>query len=445
MASEAPPRSPSECERIAAEGPKRGDDWIECVTVFYGTNRAELVGDDKTVTSKTITSSRASDEGDLFSKRPEPRANCEPNPFDYSQTSSSTRVCHLGEIMVSVPTKRKETLAKGGGKFKAARSGSNLRDRDLKKYFALLDHWSYDRDPEGFANRIHEVIATSDLDSEHAFVFIHGFNVPFRNAAFRTAQLKYDMEVDGPAFFFSWPSNGNLLDYLNDQEDADLSVDALARFLRLTHETVSTADRPMKLHIIAHSMGTRVTAQALARLSDFSREKKFGHVIFAAGDLDSNLFAEWMGAAAPIYDGVTIYTSQSDAAVGFSGALRNLSSRMNFFGSNKDSDVKSRIGFYKGGGPAVFDMPDYLGRQFVKTIDVTKAAPKSFFFKVKHTTYAQSVSITNDIRCLFDHPYSLPHERSGQFKRLKTGHPHWVLDPRSVFDPSFATEQSICD
>lgn len=445
MAMEAPPRDPSECERIAAEGARSGSEWITCVPIFYGTNRTSIDVDDTPINSKTIGNSRATDKGDLFSIRPEPRANCEPSPFDYSQTASSTRVCHLGEIVVSVPDSRREKLAKGGGSFKAARSGANLRDRDLKKYFALLDHWSYDRDPEGFADRIQEVIANSDPDSEHAFVFVHGFNVPFRNAAFRTAQLKYDMEIDGPAFFFSWPSNGNLLDYLSDQEDADLSVDALARFLRYTHETVSTADRPMKLHIIAHSMGTRVTAQALARLSDFSREKKFGHVIFAAGDLDSNLFAEWMGAAAPIYDGVTIYTSQSDAAVGFSGALRNLSSKMNFFGSNDNSDVKSRIGFYKGGGPAVFDMPDNLGRQFVKTIDVTKAAPKSFFFKVKHTTYAQSTSITNDIRCLFDHPYSMPDERSGQFKRLTNGHPHWVLDPRSVFDPSFAGGQSVCD
>ena len=40
------------------------------------------------------------------------------------------------------------------------------------------------------------------------------------------------------------------------QEDADLSVDALARYLRLVHETVTTGERPMKLHIIAHSMGT---------------------------------------------------------------------------------------------------------------------------------------------------------------------------------------------
>ncbi len=419
-----------ECERVRAEGARRGDEWISCVSVFYGTNRAEEKTDERNITSKALDGrDRAQDIGDLFGIRPETRANCEPSPLDYSQTSSSKRVCHLGEIVVSVPDSRKKLLAKGGGAFKQARSGAALNDSELKKYFALLDHWSYDRDPDGFAARIQQVINASDPNEKHAFVFIHGFNVPFRNAAFRTAQLKYDMEIEGPAFFFSWPSNGSLLDYLSDQEDADLSVDALARYLRLVHSSVTDGERPMKLHIVAHSMGTRVTAQALARLADFESSPKFGHVVFAAGDLDANLFEEWMGASAPLYDGVTIYTSNTDAAVGFSRVLRNLSSNMQFWGAKND-DVKRRIGFYKkNGSPSVFDMPNADGEDRVKTIDVTKAAPFSFFFKVKHSTYAQSKSITDDIRCLFDLPFSDPDVRSHQFKRVSRDTSHWTYDP----------------
>ena len=167
----------------------------------------------------------------------------------------------------------------------------------------------------------------------------------------------------------------------------------------------------------------------MARLNDFPVKPKFGHVVFAAGDLDSNLFEEWMGASAPLYDGVTIYTSRSDKALGFSGALRNLSSKMKFWGSKND-DTKRRIGFYpKRGTPAVFDMPGEDGAHRVKTIDVTKAAPFSFLFKIKHSTYAQSRSITDDIRCLFDLPFSDPNQRSGQFRRLNKDDAHWVYDP----------------
>ncbi|MEL6829505.1 MAG: alpha/beta hydrolase, partial [Pseudomonadota bacterium] len=383
------------CTKLLAAG----YDGFTCVSLFYGTNRAP------TTYQGPIRSRRqdiATDEGDLFSIRPDRRKNCEPNSRDYSETRDSTRVCHLGEVVVSIPDTRRRLLQAGGGAFDAARSGEALSLNELRKEFALLDHTSYDSDQAAFATRVQQIIRNSAPDDRHAFVYIHGFNVPFRNAAFRTAQLKYDMQIDAPVFFFSWPSNGSLLDYLSDQEDADLSVDALARYLRFVHETVRAGDPEMKLHIVAHSMGTRVTSQALARLSDFEDAPDFGHIVFAAGDLDSNLFEEWMGAAARVYQGVTLYTSNQDAAIGFSGTLRNLSNNLKFWGEPND-DIKLRIGFYKDSGqPAAFDMRDAQDRNIVRTIDVSEAARKSsFLFSVKHSTYAESRIITDDIRCLF--------------------------------------------
>ena len=237
------------------------------------------------------------------------------------------------------------------------------------------------------------------------------------------------MQIEAPVFFFSWPSNGSVLDYLSDQEDADLSVDALARYLRFAHETVRAGDPDMQLHIIAHSMGTRVTAQALARLGDFEDSPDFGHVVFAAGDLDSNLFEEWMGSAADIYQGVTLYASNQDAAIGFSGVLRNLSNNLKFWGEAND-DIKLRIGFYKDTAqPVAFDIRDGEDRNIVKTIDVSEAARNSsFLFSVKHTTYAESRTITDDIRCLFDHPYSSPEARNTQFRKLQADR-HWSYQP----------------
>ena len=180
------------------------------------------------------------------------------------------------------------------------------------------------------------------------------------------------------------------------------------------------------LHIIAHSMGTRVTAQALARLSDFEDSPSFGHVVFAAGDLDTNLFEEWMGASSRLYDGVTIYTSRQDRAVGFSGWLRNLSRKMAFWGAN--NDVKRRIGFYeKKSAPSTFDLPSSTGEQVAKTIDISEAAKKSFLFKVRHSVYAESKLITDDIRYLFDHPFSDPSDRSTQFKRACPQDKHWTF------------------
>lgn len=426
------PAPKTNCD-LFAEGDGAGK--MTCVSVLYGTNRT-LSDDRPDIIQSDPTERKRSffDQGDLFSIRPDSRENCEPNAIAWSETPTRQDVCHLGEVVVSVPAKRDKKLDKGGGIYRAASSRSKITTRSASKFFTLFDHRSFDGNPDGFQSRVEQILAQSSDAEGHAFVFIHGFNVPFRSAVFRTAQLKYDMDFDGPAFVFSWPSNGALLDYLSDQEDADLSVDALVRFLRFTHSTVnSDADKPVKLHIIAHSMGTRVTAQALARLSDFEDSPSFGHVVFAAGDLDTNLFEEWMGASSRLYDGVTIYTSRQDRAVGFSGWLRNLSRKMAFWGAN--NDVKTRIGFYeKKSAPSTFDLPSTSDQQVAKTIDISEAAKQSFLFKVRHSVYAESKAITDDIRHLFDHPFSDPSSRSTRLKRVCPEDGYWtyISDKKAI-------------
>ncbi len=423
---------PSKCEEFAdANGLQ---DKMTCVSVLYGTNRTVTDNPPDDIRSDRSDRKRAVyDQGDLFSIRPDSRENCEPNALAWRETNQRQDVCHMGEVIISIPAKRDRKLNKGGGAYKALSSGRRITAKAAGDYFIMFDHRSMDGDYDLFQSRVSDIIGQSETAQGHAFVYIHGFNVPFRNAAFRTAQLKYDMDFDGPSFFFSWPSNGSLLDYLSDQEDADLSVDALVRFLRLTHANLNNdPDNPVKLHIIAHSMGTRVTAQALARLSDFPDSPSFGHVIFAAGDLDTNLFEEWMGASSNLYDGVTIYTSRQDKAVGFSGWLRNLSSKMSFWGANNDQ--KTRIGFYeKKSSPSVFDLPSDNGERTATTIDISEAAKSSFMFKVRHSVYAESKIVTDDIRYLFDHPFSSPEERSSSFMQLCEGDTHWTfMTPKAL-------------
>ena len=41
-------------------------------------------------------------------------------------------------------------------------------------------------------------------------VFVHGFNVNFEDAVYRTAQITYDLQFDGAPFLFSWPTSGNI-------------------------------------------------------------------------------------------------------------------------------------------------------------------------------------------------------------------------------------------
>ena len=72
-------------------------------------------------------------------------------------------------------------------------------------------------------------VATSG--SDEAFVFVHGYNVPFAWAARRTAQLAYDMNFEGLPILYSWPSRGSPLDYMADTASVRLSGRRLSRFL----------------------------------------------------------------------------------------------------------------------------------------------------------------------------------------------------------------------
>ena len=67
----------------------------------------------------------------------------------------------------------------------------------------------------------------------NAFLFIHGYNVSFKDAARRTAQISYDLGFDGAPVFYSWPSQGKPTPtaYIVDEQNIEWTQLDLARFL----------------------------------------------------------------------------------------------------------------------------------------------------------------------------------------------------------------------
>ncbi|MBE9540481.1 MAG: alpha/beta fold hydrolase [Proteobacteria bacterium] len=158
--------------------------------------------------------------------------------------------------------------------------------------------------------------AGGDWDG-HAIIFIHGFNVPFTEAVIRTAQIAYDIEFTGAPMLFSWPSDGSLLGYTSDREDATWSV----AYLRELLDKTVTKLAGKKIHIIAHSMGNQVLIGALQQmmLADNSRSQVFESITLAAPDFDAELFVDQI---APLVRDLTshwtIYTSDNDMALSIS-------------------------------------------------------------------------------------------------------------------------------
>lgn len=147
-----------------------------------------------------------------------------------------------------------------------------------------------------------------------ALVFVHGFNTTFRKAIMRVAQIKHDLQFGGSAILYSWPSAGQPGAYFADQETVDASQFHLEEFLAELVAKTALQD----ISIIAHSMGNRVLASSLEKLSLRTAPPFFRNIILAAPDVDRGLFRSLAPAIASRAESITLYASSRDWALQWS-------------------------------------------------------------------------------------------------------------------------------
>ncbi|MDH3910289.1 MAG: alpha/beta fold hydrolase [Rhodospirillales bacterium] len=136
-------------------------------------------------------------------------------------------------------------------------------------------------------------------------IFIHGYNVSFKEALTAAAQLKVKLGRDagGPGVnvvLFSWPSDGSMMPYLayaNDRQDAAASGPAFARgFLKLANFLRGSTPEEacdQRVHLVAHSMGNYVlrhAVQEIERQSSGRVPRIFDQVYLMAADEDDDAF-----------------------------------------------------------------------------------------------------------------------------------------------------------
>jgi len=166
--------------------------------------------------------------------------------------------------------------------------------------------------------------------STEAFVFVHGFNVTFEDAARRTAQLAYDLEIDFVPVFFSWPSLGLPTEaaYRADELSMEIAIPALKGFFA----DLIKLSKPSALHIVAHSMGCRLVTSALASLAaetDPSQFPMINQVILAAPDIDAEAFREVIAPRIRgMCVGTTLYVSATDKALAYASRIHGQRTRL---------------------------------------------------------------------------------------------------------------------
>ncbi len=158
-----------------------------------------------------------------------------------------------------------------------------------------------------------------------AFIFIHGYNVTFAKAARRAAQIAYDLPFEGASAFFSWPSDGKILGYGKDLENAEWSIQDLEAFI----EIFLLRTKVERLHLVAHSLGGRLmsmTLQNLANKTTLSEKLNvIKHIILGAPDIDrANFEKNLLPTLRKVGKRKTLYSSDYDEALHLSEGLPRL-------------------------------------------------------------------------------------------------------------------------
>jgi esterase/lipase superfamily enzyme len=159
-------------------------------------------------------------------------------------------------------------------------------------------------------------------------IFVHGFNTRFEEAVYRFAQIVHDARVDVAPVLFTWPSGGNVTDYVYDRDTALYSRDALEALV----QALVTDPSVDSISILAHSMGNYLVMESLRQMSirDRGLSPKIRDVMMAAPDIDIDVFrrqiAEIDAGPRPAY--FTLFLSRDDRALSISSFLARDSTRL---------------------------------------------------------------------------------------------------------------------
>lgn len=150
---------------------------------------------------------------------------------------------------------------------------------------------------------------------KRTFLFVHGYNTSFSDAARRTAQISYDLLFDGKAVFYSWPSQASTFKYAKDEANIQWSQTNIRLFL----EDYISRSGAEEIYLVAHSMGNRGLTRAIIDLMDERPElrEKITEIILAAPDIDADVFKRDIAPkmVKKVRKPITLYVSSDDLAL----------------------------------------------------------------------------------------------------------------------------------
>jgi esterase/lipase superfamily enzyme len=172
---------------------------------------------------------------------------------------------------------------------------------------------------------LRDLSQTTEAGTKDIFIFVHGFNTSFAEGMRQTAQLKYDLPFNGPAVLYSWPSDGKTAAFT---ADVNLSLTTIQHLEELLQQ-VAAASTTNRIHILAHSLGSRPLLYALYDLRNNAQvHNKIKNVILAAPEIPQVTYLQMTNAmkSSQSYN-ITLYASSRDQVLRLAESADQLPSR----------------------------------------------------------------------------------------------------------------------
>jgi esterase/lipase superfamily enzyme len=191
-------------------------------------------------------------------------------------------------------------------------------------------------------------------------VYIHGYNVTFKEALTAAARLASNLKShEGGSginiVLFSWPSDGSAMPYLayaSDRQDAAPSGPAFARaFMKLARflsGSTPEEECEQRLHLLAHSMGNYVLRHAVQEIrSNFPGRppRVFDQVFLMAADEDDDTFEHdhKLALLPRLARKVNVYFNHGDIALQVSDKTKGNPDRLGTDGPRLPQQIPAKV------------------------------------------------------------------------------------------------------
>ena len=300
------------------------------------------------------------------------------------------RRLEMGRALVTVPTNHKVPNIERPSAWTLPYIGTIWEEaEDPKKHFTIRQ---IDALPKAeLLALIKQRLGGSEAFKDQSIVFIHGYNVGFDDALYRTAQISYDLQFDGASFTYSWPAGSGWASYPYARDSAQQAEPFLTEFLQMVQNETGTTS----ISIVAHSMGNQMLLQVLRSLKQRSPAvSKINQIVLAAPDVDRDAFEFLASEIRGVAKGITLYAAGNDVALEASRYLAGNQLRAGDVGPN---------------GPVIVEGID--------SIDISSVS--TGYLAINHSNYAEHSELLTDLKHLIRTGTRPPELRITNYKRIQ--------------------------